>query len=76
MNIDWKDAPEWAMWLSIDICDGARCWWSKEPYQAWDMFLLCDGEYTHPNARVQLIDFVIYDDHSWGLLEARPCEGV
>lgn len=28
---EWKDAPEWAMWLAQDG-DGFWCWFQKKPY--------------------------------------------
>ena len=31
MKPDWKDAPEWARWLTMDI-DGTWVWWELEPY--------------------------------------------
>ena len=29
---DWKDAPEWAMWLAQDA-DGLYCWFFNKPYE-------------------------------------------
>jgi len=37
MKPDWKDAPEWAKWLSMDE-DGEWWWYENEPYtdrDAW-----------------------------------------
>jgi hypothetical protein len=34
---EWKDAPEWAMFLAQDK-DGEWCWWNLEPaltYSLW-----------------------------------------
>ena len=30
MKPDWKDAPEWAMWLAVDE-DGEIWWFKNEP---------------------------------------------
>lgn len=30
MKPDWKDAPEWAMWLAMDM-DGEWYWFEKAP---------------------------------------------
>ena len=31
MKPDWKDAPEWAMWLAMDE-DGEWWWYEDEPF--------------------------------------------
>lgn len=40
MKPDWKDAPDWANWLSMDS-DGAWWWHENEPhineYGFWDV---------------------------------------
>lgn len=49
---DWSNAPEWAMWHSIDR-DGKQHWWEKEPYLS-DVYLwwLCSEPGTrHANAQ-------------------------
>jgi len=71
---NWKDAPDWAMWLTLDIY-GCYTWWSEEPYEAFDMFLIADHEFTHRNSKMHCIGFTESWDEPRGTLEPRPTVG-
>ncbi len=46
---DWKDAPEWAMWLSCDP-SGNWFWHDNKPKLAWSATsaFMYAGNYTPP----------------------------
>lgn len=79
MKPDWKDAPEWAQWLSMDG-DGLWSWWEILP--TWDhgendWFVDID---TVPEGSNGLALYAtdtpdesgIDWDHAFDTLEARP----
>ena len=74
MKPDWKDAPEWAMWLAMDG-DGWWGWYEEEP--AWDceadIWAMhedseADWEVAGDTPDCDGIDW----DHAFSTLEPRP----
>lgn len=75
---NWKDAPEWAQWLSMDG-DGLWSWWQIKPEwdeEAKDWFISIDA----PGAEHAEAEYVsgipdesgIDWDHAFDTLEERP----
>lgn len=42
MKPDWKDAPEWARWLTMDA-DGTWCWFEFEPISSRGVWAALGG---------------------------------
>lgn len=38
MKPEWRDAPEWAMWLAMDE-RGKWCWFRGEPYKSLTVWM-------------------------------------
>lgn len=64
MKPDWKDAPDWARWLALDL-DGWH-WFSSEP--SYELGVWMDGG-SHEFACMSSGDV-----HFVAALEARPVE--
>jgi hypothetical protein len=64
---DWKDAPDWAMWLGLDS-DGAGYWFSHEPelLDGWEW--TTDG--VTPDRKCEHAGE--FDDSGCPYLEPRP----
>lgn len=72
---DWKDAPEWAMWLAQDAY-GAWGWYEKKPvvldsaFACWDIEGN-DDKWTRPHNCDWNEEFI--ENESWTeTLESRP----
>jgi len=66
---DWKNAPDWANWHTVDKT-GVGCWWSKKPHAKYAEWSLAD---CYP----KVSDTFTLGDTEWSdTLEARPTSPV
>jgi len=68
---DWKDAPDWAEWLSCDM-DGWT-WFERKPYFSEDEEVFFDVVSKKKTYKIQIIDCGKYpvDDSELLILERR-----